>query len=70
MKQKTDLGHERVVLLRTCLNRDLSENTVLKISQVIRNTRLKESSEASDEKAREITEIINKFSCLNCLEIH
>ena len=49
------IGHERALLLKTCSQMKLSENTELKISEIIKNIYQKEkSSEAMDNKAKEL----------------
>ena len=57
--KRKHLGHDRAILLDTTMKRGLSENTQLEIAKIIKETRLKFGSEASDEKAKELTEIIN-----------
>ena len=64
---ESSLGHERAVLLNTFLQKDLSENTELKIAKVIKNTIEKFGSREADLKAKEITQIIN--SCKTEAEI-
>ena len=59
MKQTGSLGHERAILMQTIMDRNLSENFDLQISEIIKDTRLREGSEAADRKAAELTEIIN-----------
>ena len=59
MKQTGSLGHERAILMQTIMDRNLSENFDLQISEIIKDTRLSEGSEAADRKAAELTEIIN-----------
>ena len=59
MTQKRNLGHERAVLLNTIMKRNLSEQFALRTAEIIKNTRLQYDSKAADEKAAELTEIIN-----------
>ncbi len=60
MNEKKNLGHDRAILLQTLSQKDLSENTELRISQIIKRTVLKYGSEAADRKAAELTELINR----------
>lgn len=59
MPQKQSLGHGRAILLETIMNRNLSENIAYLTSEIIKNTRERQGSEAADRKAEELTEIIN-----------
>ena len=56
---KTSLGHDRAIFMKTCSEKNLSENACLILSEHIKNSRLKDGSEAGDKKAKELTELIN-----------
>ena len=55
-----ETGHARAMLLKTFLDRNLSENTELAISVIIRNIGEKSGHEAAEAKAEELTELINR----------
>ena len=59
MSEKQSLGHGRAVLLQTIMNRNLSENIALRTSKIIKNTREAQGHEAAEQKAEELTKLIN-----------
>ena len=66
--KKNCIGHERALLLKICSQMKLSENTELKISEIIKNIYQKEkSSEAMDNKAKELRLMIE--TCKNEQEV-
>ena len=59
LEKRMHLGHDRVKLMSALMKKNLSEDAQLEIAKIIKNARLKFSSEAGDDKAREIIEILN-----------
>ena len=47
------------MLLQTFMNRNLSENIEVRISEIIKSARLQSGSEAAEQKAEELTKLIN-----------